>query len=182
MIALAKWSVEDYHQIVKTGIMSDRRVELLDGKILEMSPEAPLHRRINDSVAEYLRDKFTGVAKVYESHPITLTDSEPEPDIALVKLPVSEYKSRHPYPSDIYLLIEISDTTLEKDLNQKQNIYAQAGILEYWVIDVKAKKLIVFQNPSTDNYELKQTYRKGEITTLAFEEISLSVTKLIPVD
>ena len=80
------------------------------------------------------------------------------------------------------MLIEISDTTLEKDLNQKQNIYAQAGILEYWVIDVKAKKLIVFQNPSTDNSELKQTYRKGEITTLAFEEISLSVTKIITID
>lgn len=182
MITLASWSVEEYHQMIKAGILSDRQVELLEGKIIEMSPEAPLHRQINDSVAEYLREQFKGYAKVYEAHPITLTNSEPEPDLALVKLPVSDYKSRHPSPSDIYLLIEISDSTLEKDLNQKQNIYAQAGILEYWVIDVKAKKLIVFQQPSPHNYELKQTYTEGKIAPLAFQHISLSVTKLIPID
>jgi len=81
-----------------------------------MSPESPLHRFINDSIAEYLRGLLQGKAKVFESHPITLDNSEPEPDIAIVCLLNNNYFHRHPEPEDIYWLIEISQTTLEYDL------------------------------------------------------------------
>ena len=99
--------------MIDNGILSDRAVELLEGEIIEIAPEGPLHRFTNDTVAEYFRDLLRGQAKVFEAHPITLTNSEPEPDIAIVRLPNSNYIARHPYPEDIYCLIEISNNTLE---------------------------------------------------------------------
>lgn len=178
MITLAKWSIEEYHRIVETGILSERRVELLAGKIIEMPPEGPLHRKMTDSIAEYLRKKLQDRAKIYESHPITLFDSEPESDIAVVKLPVSLYDYRHPSAAEIYLLIEISDSTLEKDLEEKRIVYAKAGILEYWIVDLKARQLITFRQPSGDNYQIKQTYSQGSLFPVAFPDVELSIKKL----
>ncbi|MGB3403957.1 MAG: Uma2 family endonuclease [Microcoleaceae cyanobacterium] len=179
MITLAKWSVQDYHQMIKAGILNDRRVELLAGNIVEMSPEGPLHRKINDSIAEYLREQLRGYAKVYEAHPVTLKNSEPEPDIAVVKLPVSLYDTRHPFAEEIYLLIEVAYSTLEKDLQQKQTVYANEGILEYWVVDLQAQQLIVFQRPTENHYQTQRKYNQGTLSLMAFQKIELSVEKLL---
>ncbi len=89
MATLVKWSVDDYHSMIDSGILNNRSVELIAGEIIEVSPESPLHRFTNDSVAKYLRGLLKDKAKVFESHPITLTDSEPEPDISIVCLPNS---------------------------------------------------------------------------------------------
>jgi Uma2 family endonuclease len=179
MITLAKWSVQDYHQMLKVGILNDRRVELLAGNIIEMSPEGPLHRKINDAIAEYLREQFRGYAKVYEAHPVTLQNSEPEPDIAVVKLPISLYDTRHPSAEEIYLLIEVANSTLEKDLQQKQMVYASVGILEYWVVDLPAQQLIVFQHPVGNSYQTQRKYNQGTLSLMAFPKIELSVERLL---
>ena len=109
------WSIDDYHLMIESGVLNNRSVELIEGEIVKVSPESPLHRFTNDSVAEYLRKLLQDKAKVFEAHPITLKNSEPEPDIAVVHLPDTNYLNRHPYPEDIYWLIEISHTTLEDD-------------------------------------------------------------------
>ncbi|NEP85942.1 MAG: Uma2 family endonuclease [Okeania sp. SIO2C2] len=179
MITLAKWSIQDYHQMISAGILSNRHVELLEGEIIEMSPEKSLHRKITDSIAEYLREKFRGLAKIYEAHPVTLPNSEPEPDIAVVKMPAYLYDTRHPYSEEIYLLIEVSDTTLEKNLEKKRFVYARAGILEYWVVDVVNEQLIVFQEPSKDDYQVQKNYSQGTIFTLVFPELEILVEKLL---
>ena len=82
MPALIKWSVDDYHSMIKSGVLNNRACELLEGEIVAVSPESPLHRFTNDSIAEYLRKQLQGLAKVFEAHPITLDTSEPEPDIS----------------------------------------------------------------------------------------------------
>ena len=180
MTTLAKWSIQDYHQMISAGILSDRHVELLEGEIIEMSPEKPLHRKITDSIAEYLREKFRGLAKVYEAHPVTLLlNSEPEPDIVVVKMPVSLYDFRHPCPEEIYLLIEVSDTTLEKDLEKKRFVYASAGILEYWVVNLETEQIIVFKQPLIDNYQVQKTYSQGTIFTWVFPDIEILVEELL---
>ena len=127
MTTLAKWTVEDYHLMIESGVLTNRSVELLEGEIIEMSPEGPLHRFTSDAVAEYLRELLRAQAKVFEAHPITLSNSEPEPDIALVRLPNTNYLTRHPYPEDIYWLIEISNTTLEEDLGRKKKSTLMQG-------------------------------------------------------
>ena len=174
-----KWSIDDYHLMIKSGVLDNRSVELIEGEIVEVSPESPLHRFTNDSNAEYLREKLAGFAKVFESHPITLNNSEPEPDIAIVRLPNTNYLTRHPYAEDIYWLIEISNTTLEDDLNRKKRIYASAGINEYWIIDLKNTELIVFRELSGNNYKTKVTYNSGAIAPISFPNIQLNVERML---
>ncbi|MBE9167880.1 Uma2 family endonuclease [Pleurocapsales cyanobacterium LEGE 06147] len=178
MRTLAKWSVEDYHRMIEAGILSDRRVELIEGEIIEMSPEGPLHVFVNDKTAEYLRQRLKGLAKIREAHPITLANSEPEPDIAIVRLPDTIYLTRHPYPEDIYWLIEIADSTVAEDLRTKKKIYARAEIAEYWVIDVQTKKITIFRQPQEDNYLTEQKIERGTITPLAFSHVAIEVNKL----
>ncbi|MEL6581699.1 MAG: Uma2 family endonuclease [Cyanobacteria bacterium J06621_12] len=176
-----KWSVDDYHSMLDSGILNSRSVELIAGEIIEVSPESPLHRYANDSVAEYLRGLLKDKAKVFESHPITLIDSEPEPDISIVSLPNSNYLERHPDPKDIYWLIEISNTTLEDDLNKKKRVYAQAGINEYWIIDLKNIELIVFRETSENDYKTKFISNSGLISSLAFPNIEMNISALLNV-
>ncbi|BAU67440.1 hypothetical protein STA3757_48620 (plasmid) [Stanieria sp. NIES-3757] len=192
MTTLAKWSVDDYHLMIESGVLNNRSVELLEGEIIEMSPEGPLHRFTNDAVAEYLRELLRGRAKVFEAHPITLTNSphssrqggiirasEPEPDIAVVRLPNSNYLTHHPYPEDIYWLIEISNTTLEEDLGRKKKIYANASIDEYWVINLKTTEIIIFREPSGNDYKTKFTLDRGTITPITFPELQIEVARIL---
>ena len=179
MSALVKWSIDDYHLMIESGVLKNRSVELLEGEIIEVSPESPLHRFTNDSVAEYLRGLLQGKAKVFESHPITLDNSEPEPDISIVRLPNSNYRDHHPYPEDIYWLIEISNTTLEDDLNKKKKIYARAGINEYWIVDLKNTELIVFRGAFENDYKTKNTFNDGAIAPIPFPNIKITVNTLL---
>lgn len=179
MATFAKWSVEDYHMMIECGVLHDRSVELLEGEIIEVSPEGPLHRFINDQIAQYLRELLQGQAKVFEAHPITLSNSEPEPDLTIVRLPNSNYLTRHPYREDIYWLIEIANTTIEEDLGKKKQIYASANINEYWVINVKTAEVIIFREALGNDYQTKITLNQGTITPLAFPNLEIEVNKLI---
>ena len=180
-----RWTIDDYHLMIKSGVLNNRVCELIEGEIFEVSPESPLHRYANDSIAEYLRKQLAELAKVFESHPITLDNSphsrasEPEPDIAIVRLPNTNYLTRHPYPEDIYWLIEISNTTLEDDLNRKKRIYASAGINEYWIVDLKDIELIIFREASGSDYQTKVTLDKGIVSPLAFPNIKIEVEKVL---
>ncbi len=166
-ITTYKWSVEEYHLMIESGLLTGKSVELLNGEIIEMSPEREEHSYTNDDVAELLREKLKGLAKIRESHPITLDNSEPEPDIAVVRLPKTIYTQHHPYPQDIYWLIEISNKTLSKDLNEKSITYSRNGIPEYWVIDLVNKKLIVHNNPQGNKYSQVKEYSSGIVSPIA---------------
>jgi Uma2 family endonuclease len=179
MDTLAKWTVEDYHKMVEAGILSERHLELIAGEIFEVSPEGSLHSFVNYRGVIYLRSLLPQHAIVREAHPITLADSEPEPDIAIVRSPDTLYLNRHPYSEDIYWLIEIADRTLKKDLGLKKKIYAEAGIQEYWVIDLQSQTLHIFQNPTEQDYQIKQVYQEGMVSSLAFPELQICVEQLI---
>ncbi len=174
-----KWTVEDYHQLVETGLLEGKPVELLEGELIEMSPEGIPHSFTNRTVADYLRTLLNGLAFVSEAHPITLDNSEPEPDIAVVRLPKDIYKHHHPYPEDIYWLIEISNSTLEKDVKEKTITYARNSIAEYWVIDLLHKKLWVFTQPNLPGYSQRQEFTAGNISPLSFPNMAIAVSSLL---
>jgi Uma2 family endonuclease len=179
MLTLAKWSVNDYHRMIETGILSHRQVELLAGEIVEMASEGPLHRYTVTEAVKYLRSRLGDLAEIQEAHPITLSDSEPEPDLAIVHPPNARYKTRHPGAEEIFWLIEIADSTLDKDLGSKQKIYAQANIPEYWVMNVQQQQIIVLRDPQADTYQSQQRYTHGTIAAIAFPAIELSVDALL---
>ena len=179
MKTLAKWTVADYHHMVEAGILANRRVELLSGDIVEVSPEQPIHYNLAKRGAKYLEELLLTKADVRFNGPITLSNSEPEPDIAIVQLPSSAYNERHPNPKDIFWLVEVANTSLNTDLKLKKALYAQAGIEEYWVINLKAKQLIVFRQPQGENYLSKQILMQGAIAPLAFPGVEVSVERLL---
>lgn len=178
-IVTAKWSLQDYHQMIDTGLLDDRKVELLRGKIIEMSPEGTAHTSYCDETGEYLRRLLATRARVREAHPITLpNNSEPEPDIAVVKISTTLYRDRHPQAADIFWLIEVSNSTLIKDLGMKKDIYADAGITEYWVMNLQESVLVVFRDLTASGYQSETRFNSGTISPLAFPDISIDVPRL----
>ena len=179
MRTLTKWSIADYHHMRDLGILDRRRCELINGEIWDMAPEGEFHRFVNDRGAEYLRRVLQGKAKVFEAHPITLAGSEPQPDIAIVRLPDTRYLKHHPFPDDIYWLIEVADTTLAYDLGTKRKLYAQAGIQEYWVIDVAGRQLQVFRDLQAGDFLTQTTLSQGMIHPIAFPDVTIDVQRLV---
>ncbi len=178
MKTLLKWTIDDYHKMINSGILTHRHCELIDGEILEMSPELPKHYNTAKRSVNYLEKILKGKADVRFNGPLTLSNSEPEPDIAIVKLPESKYNERHPYPEDIFWLIEIANSSLNKDLSLKKNIYAQAQIPEYWIINLMEQELIVFRQPEKGDYSIKITWQTPIINSLAFPEIDIIINQL----
>ena len=174
-----KWSIEEWHELVDFGLLEGKSVEFLEGEIIEVSPEGVEHHYTNSTIVKYLRSVLNNLAEIQESHPITLDNSEPEPDVAVVRLPETIYRNHHPYPQDIYWLIEISNRTLKTDLNQKKLTYARNGIPEYWVIDLVNKKLIVHTQIQNDNYTQIDEYTKDIVYSLAFPDIAIALDRLL---
>lgn len=179
MRTLTKWSVADYQSMRNLGILDHRRCELINGEIWDMAPEGEFHRFVNHRGVNYLREVMKGKVEVFEAHPITLTTSEPQPDIAVVRLPDTRYLKHHPYPDDIYWLIEVADTTLAYDLGTKSKTYADAGIQEYWVINVAKQQLVVFRDLQNGEYLTQNTVSNGVIQPLAFPDVAIEVDKLV---
>ena len=184
MTTLAKWTLQDYHSMIEAGILGDRHIQFIEGEIIEMAPEKPLHTSTNIRTAKYLRQLLARKAEVREAHPITLSNSphsrasEPEPDVAIVR-PNTKYLTRHPSAQDIYWLIEISDTTLNYDLKIKKQLYAKEGITEYWVIDLQNNVLKVFRQPVDNNYSIELELKKGTVTPLSFSDLEIEVDQII---
>ncbi|MBW4588663.1 Uma2 family endonuclease [Aetokthonos hydrillicola Thurmond2011] len=179
-VIAAKWTIDEYHQMISAGVLSSRKVELLKGEILEMSPEGEPHAYCSHEAGVYLTNLLGKRATIRQAKPITLpNDSELEPDIAIVQRLGREYREHHPYPENIFWLIEYANSSLEKDLEIKSKIYAESGIQEYWVVNLKKLYLVVFREPLDGQYATKFTVTAGIIQPLAFPDIEVSVAEII---
>jgi Uma2 family endonuclease len=179
-VTIAKWTVDEYHRMIAAGILDDRRVELLKGEIVEMSPEGEPHAYFSSEAGEYLTRLLGDKAMIRQSKPITLSnDSEPEPDLAIVQRLGREYLEHHPYPKNIFWLIEYSNSSLDKDLQIKSKIYAEDNIPEYWVVNLKRRQLVVFRDPQHGEYASKSTLTGGTIYPLAFPDVVVSVDSIV---
>ncbi|MBE7383971.1 MAG: Uma2 family endonuclease [Leptolyngbya sp. SIO1E4] len=181
MLATAKWTIEDYHRIVDSGVLNARKVELINGDIVEMAPEGEPHAYSSDEAGEYLMYLLGDRAKVRQAKPISFpqSNSEPEPDIAVVHRLGAEYRQHHPYPENIFWLIEYADSSLKKDLEVKTQVYAAAGIPEYWVINLKTMELIVWRSPTSNGYQSQASLKQGRLCPLAFPDIEIAVERLL---
>jgi Uma2 family endonuclease len=182
-LPLKRWTVEEYHRMITAGILTaDDRVELLEGQIIEIVPQDPPHASVTDETTDELKALLRGRAKVRSQFPITLApNSEPEPDIAVVRIDERRYYDRHPNPDDIYLLIEVADSTLSKDRNRKAKVYAKANILEYWILDVNERQVFVFREPQGEIYQSEQILTAAaSLSPVAFPEITIEFQKLFP--
>lgn len=179
---LKRWTVDDYHRMILAGILTpEDRVELLEGQIVEMAPQDPPHASRIDDGGDYLKAIFANRAKVRVQLPITLAPgSEPEPDFAVVRFDGDRYRNHHPYPQDVLFLIEVSDSTLKRDRNHKAHIYAKAGIGEYWIIDIKKRRVLVLRDPKDNVYQSEQSFTENDrVASLLLPDIAVDLRQLV---
>jgi Uma2 family endonuclease len=181
-------SVRQYHEMIDAGILTDDdQVELLEGWLVYKMAKNPPHRVTTRLVRAALEALIPEGWYVDSQGPITLADSEPEPDVAVVRGATRDYLARHPSPGDLALVVEVADATLERDRGMKKRLYAQAAIPVYWVINLAERQCEVYTQPSgpTDgpDYRVRQDYKLGgEVTvTVAGQEVGrLSVGEVLP--
>jgi Uma2 family endonuclease len=180
-VTIVKWTLDDYHCMINVGLLEGRRVELLNGEVIEMSPEGEPHAYLSHEAAKYLGRLLGNRADIRQGKPITISinSSEPEPDLAIVQPLGREYLQHHPYPENIFWLVEFSNTSLSKDIEIKPKAYATAGINEYWVVDLKNQRLRVFRNPIDGKYQIEDTLIQGELSPLCFPDVMVSVPQLL---
>lgn len=180
VVIAAKWTLEDYHRMIESGVLDDRSVELIRGEIVEMAPEGKPHADFSTKAGNYLARLVGERAEIRPAKPITLPDqSEPEPDVAIVQSCDEEYLEHHPYPENVFWLIEYSESTLQKDLGLKAEVYAEAGIPEYWVVNLIDRSVVVFKGIQNSRYSSRETYTEGSIQPEAFPDISVAVDRLV---
>lgn len=176
-----KFTVGQYHQMIESGILTDRdRVELLNGEIIEMSPVGRRHAACVDRLTELLILQLASRAIVRAQNPIRLSnDSEPQPDIAILRRRDDFYATGHPQPADIFLVIEVADTTIEFDRGIKIPNYAQENISEAWLIDLNAA-VEIFQEPTAQGYLKYQRLQAGQRLTISnFPDVQISVDQIL---
>jgi len=145
----------DYYRLAEAGILrEDDRVELLEGQLIDMAPSGPRHSLVVAFLTELLVGACAGRALVRVQSPVALDDgSEPEPDLALANRAWIGRAHDHPGPADLFLLIEVADSSLRIDRGVKLELYARAGIREVWIVDLTTDRVLVHRLPSGGGYE-----------------------------
>lgn len=140
----------EYHQMGEAGIFGeDDRIELLEGELFDMAPIGSIHANTVSRLI-HLFYAAKDQAVLWVQNPIALPDSEPEPDLALLK--PGNYWDHLPTATDVLLLIEVADSTVQYDREKKIPLYARFGIVEAWLVDVKAKRVEVYREPGPEGY------------------------------
>lgn len=181
-ISRRRFTVDEYHWMARTGILTeDDRVELLDGEIVQMPPIEPGHSGSTIYITRLFMCVFGDEAEVSVQNPVRLDRyNEPEPDLALLRRRANSYRLSLPTPADVFLIAEVSDTTLDLDRHHKVPRYSQAGIPEVWLINLQDDILQVYREPGPDGYGLVLTARRGErIASLAFPDREIAVDDLL---
>jgi Uma2 family endonuclease len=169
-----RFSVEQYHRMIDAGIFApDDRLELIHGELIKMSPINRRHAAFCARIS-YLLERLGRRAMKRIQDPITLTDSEPQPDVAIVRWRDDFYLAGHPTPPDIYWVIEVADTNIAYDREVKVPLYMPAGIPEVWLVNLDADCLEVYRQQG------QQMLRRGQtITPLYFPELAFRVDELL---
>ena len=161
-----RFSVSEYHRLREVGILSENEdLELLEGYLVLMMPRGSLHDSILHTLLRHLFDLLPNGWEVRCQGAVTLSDSEPEPDLAIVRTDPARYMHRHPAPADIALSIEVSDSSLDGDRADKCRIYARAGIPVYWIVNLVDNQIEVYTSPvgdPTPEYRVRTDRRPGD--------------------
>lgn len=181
MSAILRISIDEYHAMIARGAFNDlrgRHIELIHGELREMSPQGPWHSEALTFLDEWTTEVVGQSVRKRLQMPISLPDldSEPEPDLVWAKR--QSYRGGHPGAADVFLLIEVAVSSLREDLGENVELYAQAGIADYWVVDLVNRVVHVFRQPSAAGYAVHEQISAGEVSPLAFPEVKLALAEL----
>ncbi|MDA0268372.1 MAG: Uma2 family endonuclease [Cyanobacteria bacterium] len=182
--SLKQWTVEDYHRMADLGLLDPtERTELLAGQVTLMAAKGTPHVTALRLLATQL-DSLLANEPVFVStqDPIQLDNrSEPEPDLALIQGTVLDYADQHPRPEQVVLVVEVADSTLRQDCEVKDKLYAQAGIADYWVVDLPHRQLHIFRDPTPTGYTRHLILTEPNfVAPLAFPNCRLALMVILP--
>ncbi len=182
-----KWTREEYYKMGDMGMFEGKRVELIEGQVIEMSPIYELHATAVSVADDLLREAFGKGWAIRIQNPLSLGEaSDPQPDVAVVAGKNRDFKEQH--PTTAALVIEVADCSLSYDRNYKASLYAKAGIADYWIVNLPERQLEVHRQPRADaasefgfSYAEKQICKEGEsVAPLAKPEAVIAVADLLP--
>ncbi len=184
-VKVRRWTRDEYYQMAELGFFHGKKVELIEGEIIEMAPMKSPHMTGITLASEVLREVFINNFVIRVQGPLSFDDkTEPEPDIAVVKGKIRDYSAAH--PKTAALVIEVSDATLRYDRTKKMNIYAKNKVQEYWILNVQNRSLEVYRRPIQDK-ELGSVYTEIQILTakdlvspLAAPDAKIKVADILP--
>lgn len=176
--SIARFSIASYQRMIETGILTpDDKVELLENYVVLKMPRNPRHDSTLQRMLRPLMRPLPAAWDIRIQSAITLTDSQPEPDFALVRGSAADYENRHPGPADIGVVIEVADASLLRDQRDKMRIYARAGIAWYWVANLVDRRIEVYSQPTgpatVPAYQAFQTYQPGDDVPLVLDGVAI---------
>lgn len=177
-----RFTVSEYHRMADAGILDeDDRVELIDGEVVEMTPIGSRHAACVARLTRLLLQLVGDAAVVWAQNPIDLGEhSEPQPDVVLLKPRADFYSAGHPTPDDIFLLIEVGESSAAVDRRVKAPLYARSGIPEAWLVDLEQETVTLYRDPSPDGYRTAQVFRRGEsVAPTAFPGHTLVIDEIL---
>ena len=178
-----RFTVDDYYAMAEAGILThDERVELINGEIIPMSPIGSRHAYSVNWITRLLITLLGERAWVSSQNPLHLNgQAEPEPDVLLLRWRDDAYVSDHPGPDDVLLLIEVADTSLDRDRGVKLSMYAEAGIPETWIVNIPERSVEAHTDPLNGIYTHSRVYSSDEtVSPIAFPDVSLRVGEILP--
>ena len=177
-----RFTVDEYHRMGQAGILGeDDRLELLEGEIVEMAPIGSRHQATVDRLTRLFSGRVADVVLVRVQGPVRLADdSEPQPDVTLLRLRDDFYGTAHPGPEDVLLLVEVSDTSAEYDREVKLPLYARHGIPEVWLVGLETGVVEVYRRPTAQGYqEFSRAGRGQALSAVAFTRLELTVDEVL---
>jgi Uma2 family endonuclease len=168
VLATYRFTTDEYHRLGEVGILDeDDRVELLNGDLVVREPVGGEHRTLVDSLTILFASRIGQTRyRIGIQNPISLDPhSEPQPDVVLYAASV---RGRHPRPDEIFLLIEVADTSLAYDRGPKLEAYARAGIRDVWVIDAVRRRIFVYRHPSLGRYQSSLEVKGDDVLSVEF--------------
>lgn len=157
-------TVSQYHEMLRAGVLSDDDpVELIEGALVFHMPKNPRHRHLTKAVELALQSKLPPGFFVMSQKPVTLADGEPEPDVCVVRGQPLGFPDRHPGPAEIELVVEVADTTLDRDRGIKLRTYARAGIAQYWIVNAEEMTIEIYTKPTDAG--TSPTYEHRQVAT-----------------
>ena len=185
MSTIPQVTVEQYDEMIARGDFDGphrRRAELIYGEVYEMSPIGSIHEEIVDLLMQWSFEVLPSLAarvRVQHSIGVPELDSAPEPDIAWVAS--RSYREGRPRPSDVLLIIEVANSSLAFDRDTKAELYASAGVQDYWIVNIPDQGIEVHRQPEQTRFHDLQSFRPGDaVSPLSFPDVFLDVATLFP--
>ncbi|MGD1702924.1 Uma2 family endonuclease [Dapis sp. BLCC M229] len=176
------FTVDECYKMLEAGILTENeRVELIRGEIIKMSPMGIRHPACVKCLNELFFLRLGKTVTVGIQDPVRLNNtSEPQPDISLLQRRPDFYRTQQPQPENVFLLIEVSDTTIKYDREIKVPLYAENNIVEVWLVNLTEECLEVYRQPTANGYEIVQTFQRGETVTIqALPNVTFTVDEIL---